>query len=65
MFNFLDEAFGSRGFTDTAFDRLGGMAGGFLKCGLRGRGPYPHATPADIETLRRWYSENFPEMLLL
>ena len=65
MFEFLHEAFGSRGFTDTAFDRLGGVAGGFLKCSLRGRGPYPCATAADVETLRRWYREHFPEMLVI
>ena len=64
LFGFLDEAFGPQGFTDTAFDRLGGVASGFLKCGLRSRGPYPHATPDDVETLRRWYREHFPEMLV-
>jgi hypothetical protein len=41
------------------------MAGGFLKCGLRSRGPYPYATAADVETLRQWYCEHFPEMLVL
>ena len=57
--------FGPRGLTDTAFDRLGGTAGGFLGCGLRSRGPYPSATPDDVETLRRWYREHFPDMLVL
>jgi dihydrodipicolinate synthase/N-acetylneuraminate lyase len=65
LFAFLGKAFGAKGFTDTAFDRMGGMACGFLKCGLRSRGPYPHATDEDIETLRRWYGEHFPEMLVL
>jgi len=53
LFEFLasNDGFGSRGFTDTAFDRLGGTAGGFLKCGLRGRGPYPSATPDDVAIL--------------
>ena len=63
LVDFLGKAFGPKDFTDTAFDRLGGMAGGFLKCGLRSRGPYPSATSADVETLRRWYRGNFPEML--
>lgn len=65
LFAFLGEAFGSRGFTDTAFDRLGGVAGGFLTTGLRGRGPYPCATSDDAETLRRWYRDHFPEMMEL
>ena len=60
---FLGETFGPRGLTDTAFDRLGGTVDGFLKCGLRSRGPYPSATPDDVETLRAWYREHFPEML--
>jgi dihydrodipicolinate synthase/N-acetylneuraminate lyase len=65
LFDFLGAAFGDRGFTDTADDRLGGVTSGFLKCGLRSRGPYPHATDADIETLRHWYREHFPDMLIL
>ncbi len=63
QFLFSEEGFGSRGFTDTALDRLGGVAGGILKCSLRARGPYPHAVPADIETLRRWCSEHLPDLL--
>ena len=65
MIAFLGEAFGDKGYTDTAFDRLGGVTGGFLKCSLLARGPYPHATPEDVETMRRWYRDNFPEMLEL
>lgn len=63
LFKFLDKAFGSTDFTDTAYDRLGGVASGFLQCGLRSRGPYPSPTPADAEMLRCWYREHFPEML--
>ncbi|MEA1950594.1 MAG: dihydrodipicolinate synthase family protein [Planctomycetota bacterium] len=63
LFEFYDETFASRGFTDTAEDRLGGVASGFLRCGTRSRGPYPVATPNDVETLRRYYREHFPEML--
>ena len=65
LFEFLDEVFGPRGLTDTALDRLGGTAGGFLKCGLRSRGPYLYATADDVKTLQRWYREHFPEMLVL
>jgi dihydrodipicolinate synthase/N-acetylneuraminate lyase len=65
MVEFLFQTFGPRGFTDTAYDRLGAMTCGFLKCGLRSRGPYPSATPADIELLRDGYRRHFPEMLKL
>ena len=64
LFDYLNEAFGQRGFTDTAFDRLGGVASGFLRCSLRGRGPYPSPTPSDAATLREWYRAHFPEMLI-
>lgn len=63
LLNFLFGQWGARGFTDTDFDRLGGRAGGFLKVGLRARGPYPHPTPADVEIWQRWCREHFPEML--
>lgn len=63
MFEFLGESFGNRGLTDTGFDRLGATACGFLKCGLRSRGPYPSATEDNIEILQNWYREHFPEML--
>ena len=65
LFDFLAKAFGPSGFTDTAFDRMGATTCGFLQCGLRTRGPYPFATPDDVEILRRWYREHFPEMLIL
>jgi 4-hydroxy-tetrahydrodipicolinate synthase len=65
LFTFLGKTFGPRGLADTALDRLGGTTGGFLKCGLRSRGPYPHATHEDVETLRNWYREHFPEILVL
>ena len=64
LVDFLHEAFGGKGFTDTAYDRLGGVAGGFLATSLSGRGPYPSATQADVETLQRWYRQHFPEMLV-
>jgi len=64
LFDYLNAAFGQRDFTDTGFDRLGGVASGFLKCGLRSRGPYPAPAAADAEQLRDWYRANFPEMLI-
>lgn len=65
LFDFLGKTFGPKGLTDTALDRLGGTTGGFLHCGLRSRGPYPAATPDDVNVLRTWYREHFPEMLSL
>ena len=62
---FLAAHFGSRGFTDTAYDRMGGRASGFLRTSLRSRAPYPSATLDDVERLRAWYEEHFPEMLQL
>lgn len=65
LFEFLHTRYGPKGFTDTAFDRMGGVASGFLKTSLRSRGPYPAATGEDVAALRQWYAENFPEMLEL
>jgi len=63
LHEFLAGHFAAKGFTDTAYDRMGGRAGGFLKTSLRSRGPYPSATLDDVERLRQWYAENLPEML--
>lgn len=63
LFAFLHAEFGTRGFTDTAFDRLGGLASGFLQTSLRSRGPYVSVAPADVQKLRAWYQAEFPEML--
>ena len=65
LHQFLHNEFGPKGFTDTAYDRMGGRASGFLKTGLRNRGPYPSATHDDVEALQGWYREHFPEMLEL
>jgi dihydrodipicolinate synthase/N-acetylneuraminate lyase len=62
LFKFLFASFGERGFTDTAYDRLGGIASGFLQTSLSHRGPYPHATPSDVERVRGYYREHFIEM---
>ncbi len=61
----LYEELGQRGYTDTAYDRLGGLATGFLKTSIRSRGPYPSATEEDVKTLRELYREHVPEMLEL
>lgn len=63
LFTFLDEGFADRGFTDTAYDRLGGLATGFLHTSLQNRGPYPSPTEADVKRLADWFRESFPEML--
>jgi len=65
LHEFLHARFGSNGFTDTAYDRLGGIASGFLKTSLHNRGPYISATDEDVEALREWYREHFPQMLEL
>lgn len=65
LFDFLGTEFAPRGFHDTAYDRMGGIASGFLKTSLRNRGPYPSATEADVQKLRAWYADHFPEMLEL
>lgn len=63
LFKFLFDSFGDRGFTDSAYDRLGGIASGFLRTSLSHRGPYPHATPPDVERVRDYVARHVPEML--
>ena len=63
LYAFFNEAFIPRGLTDTALDRLGAMAGGFVRPGLRSRLPYPSATSEDVRRLQQWYREHWPEML--
>jgi len=63
MFDFLVGTFAAKGLTDTAFDRLGGLASGFLQTSLRSRGPYPSVSTGDVAILRQWYTQHFPEML--
>jgi 4-hydroxy-tetrahydrodipicolinate synthase len=65
LLQFLFALSGERDFPDTSYDRLGGAASGFLKMGLRNRGPYSSATEADVAALQAWYRENWPEMLEL
>jgi len=63
LFTFLGQTWEPRGFVDTSFDRLGGVAGGFLQTSLRCRAPYPHATEEDVATWQRWCVRHFPEMV--
>lgn len=65
LFEFLGAEFAPRGFMDTAYDRMGGVASGFLSTSLRSRGPYRSATREDVNILRHWYRQHFPEMLEL
>lgn len=65
FFASLGPTFGNRGFTDTAFDRLGARATGFLKVGLKNCGPYASPTARDIETMRLLFQRAYPEMLHL
>jgi len=62
---FLGERYAPKGFTDTAYDRMGALASGFLKTSLHSRAPYISPTEKDVKDLRQWYRENFPEMLRL
>jgi len=57
--------FGEKGFTDTADDRLMGVATGFLTMSVRSRGPYTSATDEDVRQLRAWMEANTPELLKL
>lgn len=57
--------FEANGFTDTAEDRLQGLATGFLKMHPRSRGPYISATQEDVIQLRQWLNLHFPEALNL
>lgn len=63
LFDFLHETWPDRDFTDSAWDRLGGLAGGFLTTSLHCRAPYPSPTPRDLEVFRAWCREHFPELL--
>ena len=65
LYQFLASEFSPRGFTDTAYDRMGGRAGGFLQTSMRCRAPYCSVTQADVDLLRRWYAGHLPEMLEL
>jgi dihydrodipicolinate synthase/N-acetylneuraminate lyase len=57
--------FVEKGYTDTAFDHLMGVATGFLTMDVRSRGPYTSATDEDVRQLRVWMKINTPELLNL
>lgn len=63
MFKFLFDSFGKRGFTDTAFDSLGGKVTGFLKTSFYRPGPYSHGDDKDLQLWRNWCKTNWPEFL--
>ena len=63
LFEFLHAEFGPHAFTDSAFDRLGGVACGFLNTSLRCRAPYPSARQDDVVRFQTWCREHFPEIL--
>ena len=65
LVKFMDEHFGTRGYTDTAYDRLGGLVTGFLRTSCRSREPYTQVAPADIDLTREWCRQHFPEFLKL
>ena len=57
--------FVEKGFTDSADDRLMGVATGFLSMRIGSRGPYTSATDEDVRQLREWMKVNTPELLEL
>lgn len=63
LFDFLGEQFKGRGFTDSAFDKIGGAVDNFLSGGLVCRRPYPHGDFNDVLALRKWCEKNYPEFL--
>lgn len=62
LLDFIGEKFDPLGYLDAAGDKLGGVAGGVLHSSLYSRGPYPHATDKDVQTMREWYRVNLPEV---
>jgi 4-hydroxy-tetrahydrodipicolinate synthase len=62
---FLEMEFGDKGFTDTAYARMGARATGFLQTSLRNRAPYRSATEGDVELFRQWCARGYPELLEL
>jgi dihydrodipicolinate synthase/N-acetylneuraminate lyase len=60
---FIAAALIVKGLTETAFARIGGRLTGFLRTGLRNRGPYPAASVEDVKQLQGWCTEYFPELM--
>ncbi|MBN2312094.1 MAG: dihydrodipicolinate synthase family protein [Candidatus Hydrogenedentes bacterium] len=63
LHRFLGARFAPKGFTDSAYDHLCGVATGFLPIPLRSQAPYRSATPEDVEELRAWCREHYPDLL--
>ncbi len=63
LHDFIDHAFGPVGFTDTAYDRMVGLATGFLRTSLSCRGPYRSPSQADVDTTRNWIERHYPRLL--
>ena len=59
------QPFAEKGYTDSAYDHLQGLATGFLKMNPRSRGTYLSATQEDVQQLRTWLAANLPEFLEL
>ena len=49
--------------TDSAIDRLGGIATGHLQTSLRCRGPYPSADPDTVRLCREWFERHMPDAI--
>ena len=60
---FLGQRYAPLGFTDTAYDRMGGRAFGFLETSLRNRAPYVSPTEQDVADLRARCHSHFPEFV--
>ncbi len=59
------QPFTEKGYTDSAYDHLQGLATGFLSMDPRSRGTYLSATEEDVQQLRAWMAANIPEFLQL
>ena len=60
--NFERRVLAPLGYTDTAFDRLGGLRSGVLSTSHRSRGPYRPTSAEDVEMAKKWYQMNLPEL---
>ena len=65
LLKYLDTEFGTKGFTDTAYARMGARATGFLQTSLRNRPPYRSVAEEDVALFRQWCSRGYPELLEL
>jgi 4-hydroxy-tetrahydrodipicolinate synthase len=63
LLKFLDGEFGPKGFSETAYARMGTRATGFLQSSLHNRAPYRSATEEDVELFRQWCGRGYPELL--